>query len=141
MQVLIHLAKQRGISTLSFAGLNLPVNIALESDQFAPLIILSALDNFTSSGLNYAGKPFPWGVSNAGNNGFIDGNCVIEHALPLPRAVGYLFLDHQIESLVQQQLLLGHSVEHIDLGHLVDNLEARFNEPEWPQNTYTSLSH
>ena len=135
MDAVKRLAMQRGIKTLSFAGVDLPVEMALEDDQFAPILVLSALEKFAASGLNYAGKPFPWGVTQEGNHGFIAGNIVVEQASSIPRAIGYLFVDHQIELLVAHNLSLGQSTEHIDLDYLIDNLEGRLDEPS---NSLTS---
>jgi len=135
MDAVKRLAMQRGIKTLSFAGVDLPVEMALEDDQFAPILVLSALEKFAASGLNYAGKPFPWGVTQEGNHGFIAGNIVVEQASSIPRAIGYLFVDHQIELLVAHNLSLGQSTEHIDLDYLIDNLEGRLDEPN---NSLTS---
>ena len=135
MDAVKRLAMQRGIKTLSFAGVDLPVEMALEDDQFAPILVLSALEKFAASGLNYAGKPFPWGVTQEGNHGFIAGNIVVEQASSIPRAIGYLFVDHQIELLVAHNLSLGQSTEHIDLDYLIDNLEGRLDAPN---NSLTS---
>jgi len=135
MDAIKKLATQRGIKTLSFAGVDLPIEMALENDQFAPILVLSALEKYAGSGLNYGDKPFPWGVTQEGNNGFIAGNTVVDQDASIPRAIGYLFIDHQIESVVAHNLALGHSTEHISLDYLIDHLEARLNEPN---NSLTS---
>ena len=135
MNAIKRMAIQRGIKTLSFAGVDLPIEMALENDQFAPILVLSALEKFEGSGLYYGGKSFPWGITQEGNNGFIAGNIVVEQASSIPRAIGYLFVDHQIELLVAHSLSLGYSTEHIELDYLIDNLEARLDEPN---NSLTS---
>ncbi len=138
MDVVKSFAEQRGIRGFSFSGVKLPVDLALEDDQFAPLLVAAAAFTYAQSGLFSESAPFPWslGVDPDNDAALFDGTFVTKQSTPTPEAVGYLFIDYEIEGLVKRARLL--STEDptvVALDELAEKLEVVENEPNWTRRT------
>lgn len=138
MNVVKHFALQRGVRGLSFAGVELPVEIALDQDQFAPLLVAAAAFTYGQSGLLRADMPFPWtlDIDEESDTALFNGAYVKPQPSILPKAVGYLFLDYEMENIIKECRLdpnADHRIAAMD--SLAQKLEVIEHEPKWSRRT------
>ena len=135
MHIVKHFATQRGVKSLSFREITMPVELALEEDQMAPLLVASAAYTFAHSGLFGGTADFPWVLAVEPDNevALLNGTVVRSQATVLPQSVGYLFLDYEFERLVAQHMMqndLTEAPEVLPVDTLLDRLEMMESEPE-----------
>ncbi len=134
MDPIKYFALRRGVQGFSFSGVEMPVELALEADQLLPLLVAGAALTYEQSGLFTPETLFPWtlNVDENSDTALFDGTYVAPQATVLPDAVGYLFLDYEIESLVTQSRL-EQGVERgiVTLDSLAEKLEVFEHEPNW----------
>lgn len=138
MDVVKNFAHQRGIVGFSFSGVELPVELALDDDQFAPLLIAAAAFTYAQSGLFSAEAPFPWSldVDEENDAALFDGAYVKRQSTPTPDAIGYLFIDYEIEMLAKSSKLeQSANTNVVALDGLAEKLEVIESEPNWTHRT------
>ena len=138
MDVVKHFATQRGVEAFTFSGVALPVDIALDDNQMAPLLIAAAMNTFEQSGLHASGMAFPWtlDVDEAQDDALIDGTYIKKQSNSVNESVGYLFLDYEMEALIcEHRLNADADPAIISMDSLADKLEVVSHEPNWAKRT------
>ena len=138
MDVVKSFAHQRGITGFSLSGVELPVELALEGDQFAPLVVAAAAFTYAQSGLFNQEAPFPWtlDVDEENEAALFDGAYVKRQPTPIPEAIGYLFIDYEIEALLlNARLEQSADCKVVALDSLAEKLEVIDSEPNWTHRT------
>ena len=138
MEIIKHFATQRGVEAFSFSGVVLPTDIALDSDQMAPLLVAAATHTFSQSGLMTDNNGFPWTLDVDADNdvALIDGTHVVEQSQSVADSIGYLFLDYEIERIVvEHRLDPDANPAIVSLDSLADKLEVIEHEPNWAKRT------
>jgi hypothetical protein len=135
MNIIKYFAKARGIESLTIGDISLPIDIALDDDQMAPIFVSCARLTFEGCGVFDPSVEFPWDIAIQPDNdvALFDGSVVIDKPSTLPISVGYLFIDYELETLIHTQMLqqgLDTAPHTVSIEGLFNRLETLDNEPK-----------
>lgn len=140
MDVVKYLAAARGVKNFSLAGVELPLEVALEDDQMSPLLVAAAAANFSRCKLYGQESLFPWTITieNENQAALIDGTVVVPQETIVPKTVGLCFIDYELERLVME-CRLAEGLDYTPDVIPMDSLVSRIASPEDEQRNVSNI--